>query len=200
MIVGLSGRNMTRPAPEVVEVLVENHRRFRLFLEQQVGSPEDAEDILQDAFLKGVGKADTVREEDSVVAWFYSLLRNSLTDYYRKRGVRQRALSRVAVDQAGPQEDWRPVEQAICQCIDLLLPILPESYAEIIRSVDLEGRSIISLATESGLTANSLRVRLYRARRALRRQLELSCGTCTEHKCLDCSCGATRSRGRLAAT
>jgi RNA polymerase sigma-70 factor (ECF subfamily) len=30
---------------------------------------------------------------------------------------------------------------------------------------------------------------VHRARQALRRRLEESCGTCAEHACLDCSCG-----------
>jgi RNA polymerase sigma-70 factor (ECF subfamily) len=36
-----------------------------------------------------------------------------------------------------------------------------------------------------------VRVRLHRARRALGRQLTLSCRTCAEHGCFDCSCQTT---------
>jgi RNA polymerase sigma-70 factor (ECF subfamily) len=38
--------------PEVVAVLVENHRKFLAFLERRVGSRDIAEDILQDAFVR----------------------------------------------------------------------------------------------------------------------------------------------------
>jgi RNA polymerase sigma-70 factor (ECF subfamily) len=34
-------------------------------------------------------------------------------------------------------------------------------------------------------------VRLHRARQALKRELERSCGTCATHGCLDCTCGAS---------
>jgi hypothetical protein len=43
--------------PEVVKTLVDNHRRFLAFLERRVGSREVAEDILQDAFVRGLAGA-----------------------------------------------------------------------------------------------------------------------------------------------
>ena len=56
------------PTPNLINVLVSNHRRFRAFLERRVGNVEDAEDILQAAFLKSVEKGDAIRESESVMA------------------------------------------------------------------------------------------------------------------------------------
>jgi hypothetical protein len=50
-------------------------------------------------------------------------------------------------------------------------------------------------AVEAGLTANNAGVRVFRARDALRKQVSRSCGTCAEHGCLDCTCGAPQSSG-----
>lgn len=69
-----------RPAPAVVQVLVENHRQFLAFLERRVGSRAMAEDILQEAFVRSMGKLDTLRSDESAVAWFYRLLRNAIID------------------------------------------------------------------------------------------------------------------------
>jgi RNA polymerase sigma-70 factor (ECF subfamily) len=76
---------MSGPTPETVRTLVENHRQFRAFLEQRVGNPADAEEILQTAFLKTVERGDAIRDEESAVAWFYRLLRNALIDYLSRR-------------------------------------------------------------------------------------------------------------------
>jgi DNA-directed RNA polymerase specialized sigma24 family protein len=46
-----------RPTPAVVGVVVENHRQFLAFLEHRVGNRATAEDILQDAFVRGPGSA-----------------------------------------------------------------------------------------------------------------------------------------------
>src|SRR5207253_10545237 len=69
-------RRMTTPAtPDVLEALVENHRRFLAFLERRVGSRAEAEDILQDAFVRSLDRADTVRDPEAVIPWFSRLPR-----------------------------------------------------------------------------------------------------------------------------
>ena len=179
---------MPDPSPDVVASLVENHRQFRAFLERRVENASDAEDILQAAFLRSVEKGDTIREQESVVAWFYRLLRNAIVDHYRHRGAEGRALQRAAGFAHDVDEPVPEVEQAICRCIDDVLPTLPRDYATLLKRVDLEGATIAEVATETGMTPNNVRVRLHRARQALRTQLERTCGSCTEHACLDCTC------------
>jgi RNA polymerase sigma-70 factor (ECF subfamily) len=182
---------MSGPTPETVRTLVENHRQFRAFLEQRVGNPADAEEILQTAFLKTVERGDAIRDEESAVAWFYRLLRNALIDYYRHRGAEDKALIRAAGFSQELAESEPEVERAICQCMHHLLPTLREDYATLLRRIDLGDASVTELAAETGMTPNNVRVKLHRARIALRRQLVRSCGSCTEHGCLDCTCRAS---------
>ncbi len=172
----------------VVATLVENHRRFLSFLTHRVGSPHDAEEILQTAFVRGVEKSDTIRDSENVVAWFYRLLRNAVIDYYRHRDAERRALQRVAGMSMNAETPEPDVERAICQCVNDLLPTLKDDYAAMLRRIDLEDATISDVASETGMTPNNTRVKLHRARMALRRQLQVSCGSCAEHGCLDCSC------------
>jgi RNA polymerase sigma-70 factor (ECF subfamily) len=174
-----------------VDLLVANHRRFLAFLERRTGSREEAEDILQDAFVRGVERAGSVRDEDSVVAWFFRVLRNAVVDRHRRRAKDAKALDEIAGRIAA--EGDPELERAICDCIAGLVPLLHADYAELIRRVDLGGEAIGALAAERGVSAGSARVRLHRARAALRREVERTCRTCAEHGCLDCSCGAGRA-------
>jgi RNA polymerase sigma-70 factor (ECF subfamily) len=177
-----------RQTSAVIAMLVDNHRRFLSFLTRRVGNPSDAEEILQAAFVKSVEKSDSIRDRESVVAWFYSLLRNAVIDYYRHRDAESRALERLAgmsTDTEPPEPD---IERAICQCVYDLLPTLKDDYSLLLRRVDLDGTSIAEVAVETGMTSNNTRVKLHRARATLRKQLELSCGSCAEHACLDCDC------------
>lgn len=179
-------------APEVLQVLVDNHRRFLAFLERRVGSREAAEDILQDAFVRGLDRAGTVRDGEAIIPWFYRLLRNALVDHYRRRGAEERALAYAAgmadEAEAGPDEALR---DEVCACVSELVETLKPEYAAAIRRVDLEGTTVAAFAEELGITANNAAVRLHRAHQALRRQLILSCGTCVTHGCLDCDCGGS---------
>lgn len=80
---------------DVVETLVSNHRQFLAFLEKRVGSREVAEDILQEAFVRGLD-SKSLGSADSATAWFYRALRNATVDHYRRRDAETRALEQVA--------------------------------------------------------------------------------------------------------
>jgi len=184
-------------SPEVVRVLVDNHRNFLAFLERRVGSREIAEDILQDAFVRGLAKAGQVRDEESAVAWFYRTLRNALVDHWRHQDVERRTFDAGAeLDEAQERAVDSELMNTICACVTSLLDTLKPEYAEALRRVDLGEVSVKAFAEETGTTANNASVRLFRARRALRRQVERTCGTCATHGCLDCSCGEVSGSSR----
>jgi RNA polymerase sigma-70 factor (ECF subfamily) len=180
--------------PETIAVLVENHRRFLAFLERRVGSREVAEDILQDAFVRGLTRAGQLRGQESIVPWFYRSLRNALIDHWRKVGVERRVFDSDAevADAVEPSVD-ADLMNAVCSCAMSLLDTLKPEYADALRQVDLGGMSVKTFAESGRLTANNASVRLFRARNALRRQVERTCGTCATHGCLDCACGGPAS-------
>lgn len=177
----------SNPVSDVLDILVATHRNFRSFLERQVGNRADAEDILQDAYARSLEHGDEIRDGESAVAWFYRLLRNAVIDHRRRQDAQRRALEARAKDAAAFDEP--ALHDVVCRCIHDLLPALKDEYATLLRRIDLEGAGVAEVASERGTTPNNVRVTLHRARKTLRRQLELSCGTCTEHGCLDCSCG-----------
>ena len=176
--------------PDAVRVLVDNHARFLAFLERRVDSREVAEDILQEAFVRGLDGAERLRDRESVTAWFYRLLRNALVDHYRRRGAETRALARVAVESAdavaAPADE--ELLRTVCGCVIGLLATLKPDYATALQRVDLDGVAVQAFAGEAGITPANASVRLHRAREALRKQLVRSCGACTKHECLDCTC------------
>ena len=177
--------------PEVVSVLVDNHRRFLSFLERRVGSREVAEDILQDAFVRGLNRVDQLREQDSVIAWFYRALRNALVDHWRRTRTEQRALEELAASDVSDPVSDPEMMKTVCECATALLETLKPQYAEALRRVDLDGVAVKQFASEKQITQNNASVRLFRAREALRRQVERCCRTCADHGCLDCSCRAS---------
>ena len=184
------GRSTGPPPPDVVAVLVENHRRFLAFLERRVGSREAAEDILQEAFVRGLTRGGGLEDGPSAITWFYRVLRNAIVDHWRRRDAERRAVDRAAVlaEQEGAAGDEELMDM-VCGCIASLSETLRPEYAEVLRRVDLGGASVRAFAEAAGITANNASVRLFRARQALLRQVQRSCGTCADHGCLDCACG-----------
>lgn len=176
----------------VIEALVSNHAEFKRFLTKRLPSESVAEEILQQSLAKAVEKQSSLKNEESAVSWFYTVLKNALIDYYRssasesdKNAAYLDELTILGGDRVAPADE---LEAAICACINRLLPTLKPAYAEIIKRVDLDGESLDQAAKDLGTNANNLAVRLHRARQALKTSLERSCGTCTEHGCLNCTC------------
>ena len=178
-------------SPDAIARLVEAHREFLAFLERRVESRAVAEDILQAAFARGLERGAGVQDE-KVVAWFYRVLRNSLIDHYRRRSTSARAMEawgrEFAENQSAPVE----LRDEICRCVSTLLETLKPDYRDALRIMDLEEGALSDLAHQAGISAENAAVRVHRARRALRRQVERSCGTCAEHGCLDCHCLPSR--------
>jgi len=180
-----------------VQPLVDNHRAFLRFLERRVGSREEAEDILQDAFGRSLDKLDQLGTDESIVRWFYRVLGNAVIDHYRRKAAANRALEAFA----GELSDTVPppeVEREICGCVKALAQTLKPEYAEALRKIDVDGMPVKAFAEAEGISAANAGVRVFRAREALRKQVVRSCGTCAEHGCLDCTCGSpNRPAGRV---
>jgi RNA polymerase sigma-70 factor (ECF subfamily) len=174
--------------PALTRILLENHSRFLAFLERRVGSRDEAEDILQDALVRSLERAPPMEDTTSAITWFYRVLRNALTDHYRRQDTRGRAVDRMAAETESSTQADTELEAVVCACVMGLLETLKPEYGTALRRVELEGASVRSYAEEAGITPGNAGVRLHRAREALRKQLVRCCGVCLEHGCFDCAC------------
>ena len=172
-----------------IGVLLENHRRFLSFIDSRVGDRGLAEDILQDAFVRAIDKAEDV-PEDALVPWFYTTLRNAVIDRYRRDGARSRRLEEFGRELERERDVASETDREICACVSRLAATLKPEYADALRRIEVGGASLKEYAAESGLTPNNAGVRVHRARQALKQRLMESCGVCAEHGCVDCSCAA----------
>jgi len=177
-------RALTQP---MIDLLVANHREFLRFVQRRVGDRALAEEIVQDAFVRGLGGDLEIRE--SVIGWFYRVLRNAVIDRQRRQAVADRRLEQFAAElEAGESSD--ELTGVVCRCVAQLAETLKPEYADALRRVEVEGTAVKDYAETAGISASNAGVRLFRAREALRKQLARACGTCAEHGCLDCTCNA----------
>ena len=179
-----SGTNAERDA--LATQLLAHHEMFLAFARKRVADPDLAADAVQDSLLKAIKNAGQLREGESVVPWFYRILRRTILDLYRRHSVRQRVLVEMPEDfEAVANEE----EKAnICGCLrELLLTLKPE-YAQAIEAVDLGEGTLETVARNLGVARNNLKVRLHRARKQLHERLVQTCRLCAVHGCLDCHC------------
>lgn len=173
--------------PDVTAVFVAHHRAFLAFLERRVGSRAVAEDLLQEAFVRGLGRVHGDTEE-SVIAWFYRTLRNAAIDHHRRHKSSSKALEAFAAEFTDRAEPDAELREEVCRCVRDLASTLKPEYAAALARIDIDGVAVKDYASEAGISASNAAVRVFRAREALRNQLARACGTCAEHGCLDCQC------------
>ena len=180
-------------AAGALATLVDNRARFLAFLERRVGSRDVAEEILQQAYVRGMDRGGGLRDGESATAWFYRLLRNVLADHWRRGDAERRALANMtnmANDPAAGAGDDALLD-AICGCVTGLVGTLKPDLADIVQRVDLDGVALRAYAADAHITANNAAVRLHRARQALGRQLQRTCAAGTIAALRDCDCSCT---------
>ncbi len=165
--------------------LLEQRTAFLRFLSSKVGSTA-AEDILQTSYLKLVEKGPQLDKEESILSWFYTVLRHAIVDHYRRNAVRDRAHEQFAAET--PLSYETELKDNTCECVFEVLDALKPDYRNVLQAVDLDSRSVAEYAKSAGTTTNNAGVRLHRARKAAAKRLTQVCGACAEHKCLDCTC------------
>jgi RNA polymerase sigma-70 factor (ECF subfamily) len=177
-------------SPEVVALLVANHREFLRYVERRLGDRALAEEILQDAFVRSLDRGEEIR--DSALGWFYRVLRNAVIDHQRRQAAANRRLEVLEAElaQAGAGDGNEEFARVVCACVTQLASTLKPEYADALQRIEIDGMAVKAYAESVGITASNAGVRIFRAREALQKQLARACGTCAEHGCLDCTCGS----------
>jgi RNA polymerase sigma-70 factor (ECF subfamily) len=157
------------------------HTLFRV-AKQITRSGEDAEEVVQEAFLKAFTHLDTFEERSRFSTWLTRIVVN--TALTRIRDPHTARTVSIDVDwedeNSSPSQeiaDWRPGPEQIfgrSELADILrrsLESLPQSYGSVFLLRDIEGFSITETAEVLGLTAAAVKTRLLRARLQLRERL-----------------------------
>lgn len=166
---------------------------FRGFARRRTGDDELAADAVQESLMRAMKAEGSLANRQDLIAWFYRILRNVLTDLHRSKVTRTRAMERFADEPTSSEQSPSTFEKAACQCFRALLLTMKPDYARVIEICDLDGEAPDEAAKILGISRNNLKVRLHRARGQLRTRLEQTCKICASHGCLDCDCNPDAS-------
>lgn len=163
--------------------LVETYSRqvYRLGL-KILNDPQDAEDVLQETFLKAYKALPSFEGRSSLSTWLYRIAVNEALMMVRKR--KPEVLS-IDQDQESEEGDLEPVQIVDWCCLperellnsesrsflDAAIQRLSENLRVVFILRDIEGLSIKETADALNLTETAVKTRLLRARLALREQL-----------------------------
>ena len=129
------------------------------------GNVNDAEDLLQETFMKALSHLDLLEElgEKERRAWLYKVARNLFYDACRRRTIEQNNQVQTEEETDG---GFSEVETA------MILSLLPPDLSQLFIERYFEGYSSKELAEEYGLSPSGGRAALNRARKLLREKLQ----------------------------
>ncbi len=173
-------------SPGAAETLVRTHGGWMLAVAQRIiGDRHLAEDCVQDALIKALDSIKGFEERSSLKTWLHRVVVTQTLMKLRSRRSRKEA----PIDELLPEfdqnacrieEPWRHLAtpEEICLREDLRRLVqskihdLPESYRLVLQLRDIEGLSTREVAEALELSETNVKVRLHRARSALKTLLE----------------------------
>ena len=152
-------------SPAALEELVRRfHPALHAYLSKML-SPQDAEDALQDVFLKMANGLDHYRDRDRFGAWIFTIAVNRARDLLRQRGGRAPSLPEpVGEPLLTAGEDQARLSEAIRR--------LPAQLAEPLLLIYQQDMSQAQVADVLGISVAAVKMRVYRAIRQLRSLLK----------------------------
>ena len=136
------------------------------------GSREDAEDLVQDTYVRVLQRPRFLRNEDDL-GYLLRVLRNTFLNRLRTAGRRVRAAPLPQDFEPAEQRDWSNPEAALeAKQVYETIAALPEDYRDVLVAVDVAGLSYDEAAKALGVPQGTIMSRLYRARQQVARRLE----------------------------
>ncbi len=183
---GFDPEAVLRGDPQAFEQLVrqESPRLYRVIV-RLVRDEDEAQSVMQETFLQAYKRLPTFRGESKLTTWLYAiginLARASLRKARRTTSLSEEEIERlqprfVAGMYAEPYEAWNPHRTAERaerrRLVHEAIERLPDDYRSIVTLRDIEGLSTAEAARILEISEGAARVRLHRARQALRKLLD----------------------------
>jgi RNA polymerase sigma-70 factor, ECF subfamily len=145
-------------------------------------NPSDAEDLLQEAYLRAYRGFGSFEPGTNLRAWLYRILTNAFINTYRKRQREPQTVSdeefedwylyeRLAERGSEPSAEAEVLEQLPDEDVQEALASLPEQFRLAVLLADVEGFSYKEIAEILDVPIGTVMSRLHRGRRALEKRL-----------------------------
>jgi RNA polymerase sigma-70 factor (ECF subfamily) len=139
-------------------------RLYQLALRLVGGDTTEAEDVVQDTWVKATEKLDAFRWESAFGTWLGAIGINVARETARRRGRRREVAwdEQVEPPAAAPLERLEPVD------LERAIAALPDGYRTVLILHDVEGYTHEEIGAQLGIATGTTKSQLFWARRAVR--------------------------------
>lgn len=151
------------------DTLVRRHLRGAYTVARRLlGNKEDAEDLVQDAFIQALDRLDSFDASRPFAPWFYRILTNRGLN--AKKSIRLRTTADLHDEMVGGGESpQRAAERGeLRAALREAVATLPERQRTIVQLAEIDGWTSAEIAGALGMADGTVRWHLHEARKALR--------------------------------
>jgi len=143
---------------------------IRYFILSKVKNPVITEDILQETFIKVHTKLSTLKDEDKLKSWLFSIARYTILDYFRANK------QELPVDDLDLASDPEPSEHSEQDCLRGIIKSLPKKYRDPLFLSDIKGLKQQEVANQLHLSLPTVKSQIQRARKQIAQGFMDCCG------------------------
>jgi RNA polymerase sigma-70 factor (ECF subfamily) len=155
----------------IIKAWQDHEVELRAFLTSRVKDAHQAEDLLQDIFIKALAQGNQFCELENTRAWLFRVAKNQMIDFQRTH----KEYEDVAPEQATEANTESPPVVNLATCLPVALKKMNAEDQEIIQHCDLDGMNQADYAKLKGLSLTGAKSRIQRARRRLKDELKNTC-------------------------
>jgi RNA polymerase sigma-70 factor (ECF subfamily) len=151
--------------------------RLRAFVARRVPPGIEADDVVQEVFLRVTRNLASLRKADRIEAWLFQIARNTLHDAMRARRRRDSRTDPLETDLPGDAttEDVRTAEAELAPCLTPMVARLAAPYRQAIELTSVHGLTQTAAAQRLGVSVSGMKSRVQRAREQLKAMLLRCC-------------------------
>jgi RNA polymerase sigma-70 factor (ECF subfamily) len=146
---------------------------LKSFIISRVNNEADADDILQNTYLKIHDNIHRLKDNARIKSWIYQIARNLIIDYFRYEKHYQK-VNKLKRELAASSSSDKFMDTAISDMIKMM-DDMPLEYCEALCLTEIEGMSQKEYAEKTGLSYSGAKSRVQRARLMLKDMLLKCC-------------------------
>jgi RNA polymerase sigma-70 factor (ECF subfamily) len=139
------------------------------FFRSQAASREQADDLLQETWMRIHRVRHTYRPGEPVLPWIYAIARRVRIDGYRRT---QRITAHEVAMETLPESPVRVEQRDALPCFDTLVAALPNAQREVLTMLKVGGLSLEEVACATSSTVGAVKQKAHRAYGRLRQLLQ----------------------------
>jgi len=144
------------------------------FIKSKVSQVQDAEDILQEVFIKIFKNIDQLEKQSALKSWIYKITRNTIIDYYKKKRDLPVAPETMHFIEDEVEEEDNMNEQ-IAGCLKKMIFEVPEKYQRVYDLYENKNMKHKDIGEELNISLSTSKVRLMRAKELFKKNLIECC-------------------------